>query len=53
MSSTGPIKFGMFVMPQHPRSDDPVRRFRSLLMPAGWTGRSADAAPGALFTFSI
>ena len=22
------MKFGVFLMPQHPRSDDPVRRFR-------------------------
>jgi len=22
------VKFGVFLMPQHPRSDDPVRRFR-------------------------
>ena len=25
------IKFGMFVMPQHPRTDDPVRRFRECI----------------------
>ena len=26
------MKFGVFLMPQHPRSDDPVQRFRETLM---------------------
>src|ERR1700756_3531057 len=28
LTREGPMKFGVFLMPQHPRSDDPVRRFR-------------------------
>src|ERR1043166_846089 len=26
------MKFGVFLMPQHPRSDDPVQRFRETVM---------------------
>ncbi len=29
------MKFGVFLMPQHPRSDDPVRRFRQTVQQAG------------------
>jgi alkanesulfonate monooxygenase SsuD/methylene tetrahydromethanopterin reductase-like flavin-dependent oxidoreductase (luciferase family) len=29
------MKFGIFVMPQHPRADDPVRRFRECVQQTG------------------